>query len=87
MIEIITMLVGAAVGFMITLGWYKRGFAEMEKELEELTVRIQKVESKSESTSTDLQVIKTRVEYMEKKIDDIHRVIMKPVTLQASPTD
>ncbi len=84
MVEIITMVIGVSVGFMVTLGWYKRGFSEMEKEIMALTSRLSEVEKKGDSTGTDLEVIKTRVGYMEAKIDDIHRVIMKPTGLANS---
>lgn len=81
LIEIIIALSGLLGGFLIAIGWYRRGILEMEKELGYLKSRMSEMESESHGTRTDLEVIKQRIGYMESKIDDMHRIIMRPVKI------
>ena len=81
MIEAILAIVGLVGGFLITLGWYKRGLTDMEKELTELKERVFTMEKEGQGTRTDLEVIKQRMGYMESKIDEIHSVIMRPIKM------
>lgn len=81
MIEVLLAGVGLIGGFLITLGWYKRGLTDMEKDLSGLENRIATMEKESHGTRTDLEVIKQRIGYMESKIDEIHSVIMRPIMI------
>lgn len=81
MIEVILAAVGLIGGFLIALGWYKRGLTDMERELASLKDRMIRMEEEGNVTKTDLAVIKQRIGDMESKIDDIHRVIMRPVKI------
>ncbi len=54
---------------------------EMEREVSTLKNRLEVVEKENHSTNTDLAVIKQRMGYMESKIDEIHKVIMKPAKI------
>lgn len=76
--EIVLAVVGLIGGFLIALGWYKRGMVEVEKELSSLKNRVDSVEKVNQSTYTDIKVIEQRMGYMESKIDEIHSVIMQP---------
>jgi hypothetical protein len=51
----------------------------MEKELLNLKDRLGILERYTHGTRTDIEVIKQRIGYMEAKIDDIHKIIMRPV--------
>lgn len=77
--EIILTIIGIVAGFLVALGWYKRGLVEMEKELETIKNRMESIEKDYQGTHTDLEVIKNRIGYMECKIDEIHKVIMRPI--------
>lgn len=79
MIEIGLALAGLLGGFLIALGWYRRGIAEMEKEITNIKERVVTVEHENRNVITDLAVIKQRIGYMESKIDEIHRIVTQPL--------
>lgn len=81
MLETILVILGIVGGFMVSIGWYKRGFNDMEKELCSLKDRVYIMETEGHVTRTDLEVIKQRMGYMEAKIDEIHTVIMRSVNM------
>lgn len=77
MIEILLAVIGLVGGFLIALGWYRRGLLEMEKELASVKERLSNMEKEGQATHTDIALIKQRIGFMESKIDDMHRVIMR----------
>lgn len=81
MVETILIVVGIIAGFLVSVGWYKRGFSDMEKELNSIKDRVVVMETEGHVTRTDLEVIKNRMGYMEAKIDEIHAVIMRPINI------
>ncbi len=82
MLELVLAILGLLGGFLIALGWYKRGIMDLEKEVIELRSRMGKLEERSQSTHTDIEVIKQRMGDMERMVGDIHKVIMRPVKIQ-----
>lgn len=84
MLEAILVVIGATGGFLLSLGWYKRGFCDMEKELNSIKERVDIMEKEGHSTKTDIAVLVQRMGYMEEKINDIHTAIMKPIKLGLS---
>ena len=81
MLEAILAILGLVGGFLVAVGWFKRGVEDMNKEIDGMKTRLSAVEGSYQNTYTDLEVIKQRIYYMESKIDEIHKVIMRPVTL------
>ena len=81
MLEAILAIIGLVGGFLVAIGWYKRGMEDMSKEIDGMRSRLSAVEGNYQNTYTDLEVIKQRIYYMESKIDEIHKVIMRPVNL------
>jgi hypothetical protein len=81
MIEAMIALAGLIGGFLVALGWYRRGIMEMEKEINSIKERLWVMEKESHNTHTDIEVIKQRIGYMESKIDEIHSVIMHKSTV------
>lgn len=81
MTEAVIAIIGLVGGFLIAIGWYRRGLVDMEKELIDIKGRVCDVEKDYQGIHTDLEVIKQRMIYMESKIDEIHKVIMRPINL------
>lgn len=81
MVEAIIAISGLLGGFLIALGWYRRGLVELEKVVRGLNSRISEMEKDGHVGRTDTEVIKQRMSYMEAKIDDIHSIIMRPVKI------
>ena len=80
MVEAIVATVGLIGGFLIALGWYKRGSMEMEKEINSIKERLWTVEKEGHNTYTDVKLINQRIGFMELKINEIHDAILKPRT-------
>ena len=78
MIEAMIAVAGLAGGFLVALGWYKRGLTEVEKEITSIKGRLWTIEKEGHNTHTDIKLINQRIGFMESKINDIHDAIIKP---------
>lgn len=81
MLEAILALAGLVGGFLIALGWYKRGLTELEKDVLDLKKKFDELEHEGHHTRTELELIKQRLGFMEEKIIEMHRIITRPVKI------